>query len=183
MKSATEAINHGATQKGRTKADSIGPSALSLDPSSHESLYRQLYGQLRKAILERRLQPGAKLPSTRNLADELDVARNTVMGAYEQLLAEGYLEGETGSGTYVARDLPDKILHAPAVTRQPAKTYSAARLSRRGRVLSNNLLGVRPNDPPHPFRPGVPAVDQFPFGVWNRLMMKHWRRQPVDLMP
>jgi GntR family transcriptional regulator/MocR family aminotransferase len=183
MKSATTGRNYGATRNRRNKAEGIGPAALSLDASASESLYRQLYEQLRAAILERRLQPGAKLPSTRNLADELDVARNTVMGAYEQLLAEGYLEGETGSGTYVARDLPDKILLAPAVSRQTGKPRSAARLSRRGRVLSNNLLGVRPDDPPHPFRPGIPAVDQFPFGVWNRLMMKHWRRQPVDLMP
>src|SRR5215471_18535250 len=156
MKSATEGESHRATRKARNKADAIGPAALSLDTSSAESLYRQLYEQLRTAILERRLQPGAKLPSTRNLADELGVARNTVMGAYEQLLAEGYLEGETGSGTYVARDLPDKILHAPAVPRQTEKPRSAARLSKRGRVLSNNLLGVRPNDPPHPFRPGIP---------------------------
>jgi GntR family transcriptional regulator / MocR family aminotransferase len=183
MKSAIEARKHGATRVGRNKAEAIGPAALSLDASSPESLYRQLYEQLRKAILERRLQPGAKLPSTRNLAAELGIARNTVMGAYEQLLAEGYLEGETGSGTYVARDLPEKILHAPAVPSQAAKPHSAARLSRRGRLLANNPLGIRHNDPPRAFRPGIPAVDQFPFGVWNRLMMKHWRRQPTDLMP
>src|SRR5437016_779292 len=94
---------------GKPPSASIGPAGLSLDNSSAVSLYRQLYDQLRGAILDGRLQSGAKLPSTRTLAEELAVARNTVMGAYEQLLAEGYLEGATGSGTYVARALPDKI--------------------------------------------------------------------------
>ena len=83
-------------------------------PRSYRSI-GSCTNSLRVAILDGRLQPGAKLPSTRMLAEELAVARNTVMGAYEQLLAEGYLEGETGSGTYVARALPDKFLQAPAV--------------------------------------------------------------------
>ena len=76
-----------------------------------------------------------KSPSTRNLADELDVARNTVMGAYEQLLAEGYLEGETGSGTYVARDLPDKILLAPAVSRQTGTSQCGSPVATRTRAV------------------------------------------------
>src|SRR6185437_13296966 len=102
----------------------IGPAGLALDGSAKLSLYRQLYEQLRVAILDGRMPPGAKLPSTRLLAEELAVARNTVMGAYEQLLAEGYLEGETGSGTYVARALPDKILWAPAIERTRATVRS-----------------------------------------------------------
>src|SRR5581483_2887091 len=131
MKSAIRAKSHGATSERKSSAVSIGPAGLVLDETSAVSLYRQLYEQLRASILDGRLQPGARLPSTRGLAEELAVARNTVMGAYEQLLAEGYLEGETGSGTYVARALPDKILHAPPVTRTTPKPARAVRLSRR----------------------------------------------------
>jgi GntR family transcriptional regulator / MocR family aminotransferase len=181
MKSATNPASRGATSRKRPSA--IGPAALSLNPASKISLYRQLYEQLRAAILDGRLQSGAKLPSTRTLAEELAVARNTVMGAYEQLLAEGYLEGETGSGTYVARALPDKILYAAAVKRPQHATRTPAGLSRRGQALARSPLGVRHIDPPRAFRPGIPALQEFPFSVWHRLLLKHWRRQPVDLLP
>lgn len=164
------------------KLSSIGPAALALDISSSISLYRQIYDQMRTAILEGRLRAGAKLPSTRSLAQELAVARNTVIGAYEQLLAEGYLEGETGSGTFVARALPDKVLRAPAIQRPRRSLRGVAQLSQRGRMLSPNRLGVRHADPPRPFRPGVPALDQFPFDLWSRLVTKHWRRRPAELL-
>ncbi len=111
------------------------------------------------------------------------MARNTVMGAYEQLLAEGYLEGETGSGTYVARALPDKILQRWRLNAPVTPVRSQGRLSQRGEMLSRDPLGVRSGDSRAPFGPAVPALDQFPFGIWTRLLMKHWRRQPVDLLP
>ena len=146
-------------------------------------MYRQLYDKLRAAILDGRLRAGAKLPSTRSLADELAIARNTVMGAYEQLLAEGYLEGKTGSGTYVAQTLPDAVLNVPAVRPVAARDRNLAHLSRRGQILATNRLGVRYIDPPRPFRPGVPAIDHFPFDLWSRLLAKYWRREPAGLLP
>jgi GntR family transcriptional regulator / MocR family aminotransferase len=165
------------------KASPIGSAGLALDSASSVSLYRQLYEQLRAAILEGRLRPGAKLPSTRSLAEELAIARNTVMSAYEQLLAEGYLEGETGSGTYIASTLPDTILHAAAVTRQTPAARSPGKLSRRGEILAHNRLGVRYSDPPRPFRPGTPELDQFPFAIWGRLLSKRWSSEPAKLLP
>ncbi|HLM55823.1 MAG TPA: winged helix-turn-helix domain-containing protein, partial [Pyrinomonadaceae bacterium] len=86
--------------------------AAALDPRSGLPLYRQLYESLRAGILDGRLRPGARLPSTRELASTLSVSRNTVMNAFEQLLAEGYLEGHVGSGTFVTRSLPEDTLHA-----------------------------------------------------------------------
>src|SRR6516164_562043 len=115
---------------------SIGAAALTLSESSGVPMYRQLYEHLRRAILDGRLRPGAQLPSTRGLADELAVARNTVMGAYEQLLAEGYLEGETGSGTYVARTLPDEILQAPRIPAARSQLRTSVGMSRRGQIFS-----------------------------------------------
>ena len=87
-------------------ATSLRLAHVALDALSPAPLYRQLYEALRGAILAGRLKPGARLPSTRELAADLRVSRNTVMNAYEQLLAEGYVEGQTGSGTFVSRLLP-----------------------------------------------------------------------------
>ncbi len=146
-------------------------------------MYRQLYDKLRRAILDGRLRAGAKLPSTRGLAQELAIARNTVMGAYEQLLAEGYLEGKTGSGTYVARTLPEAVLNVSPVRPTAAVTRNPGRLSRRGQTLATNRLGIRYIEPPRPFRPGTPAIDHFPFDLWSRLLAKYWRREPAGLLP
>ncbi len=77
--------------------------SLPLDPNSSSPLHRQLYEGVRDAILRSAVPTGTRLPSTRTLAAGLGVSRNTVMTAFEQLLAEGYVEGRHGSGTYVWR--------------------------------------------------------------------------------
>src|SRR5512140_739605 len=82
-------------------------------PAPNVSLYRALYTHIRSAILSGELKGGLKLPSTRALAEELKLSRNTVLNAYRQLLAEGYLESLEGSGTFVAHALPDLLLTAP----------------------------------------------------------------------
>ncbi|HKE11181.1 MAG TPA: winged helix-turn-helix domain-containing protein, partial [Myxococcota bacterium] len=78
---------------------------LWLRPDGEGPLQRQVYRAVRTAILGGRLRAGERLPSTRALASELRVSRNTVLGAYEQLLAEGYAQTRGGSGTYVAQAL------------------------------------------------------------------------------
>lgn len=161
---------------------SIGAASLALSEASSVPMYRQLYEHLRGAILNGRLRPGSQLPSTRSLAEELAVARNTVMGAYEQLLAEGYLEGETGSGTYVARTLPDEILRLPAVAPTRSVIRGSVELSQRGRIFSRDLLRVRYFEAAKAFRPGVPALDQLPFELWSRLLAKHSRRVPMEFL-
>src|SRR4029450_829456 len=77
------------------------------------ALSQQIYHALRRAILAGQLAAGTRLPATRGLAHELGVSRNTVLLAYDQLLAEGYTLGQTGSGTYVATALPDVTLTPP----------------------------------------------------------------------
>ncbi len=69
-------------------------------------LTREIYDQLRAAILAGRLRPGERLPATRELAQRLAVARTTVMAVYDQLLSEGFTESHVGRGTFVAGDLP-----------------------------------------------------------------------------
>jgi GntR family transcriptional regulator / MocR family aminotransferase len=76
-------------------------SALRIEPESACPLYRQVYDQLRQAILEQELPAGECLPSTRDLARALGVSRNTVLNAYEALIADGLLAARIGSGTRV----------------------------------------------------------------------------------
>ena len=95
--------------------------AWQLTRSGDAPLFRQVYLQIRSAILSQSLRPGTKLPSTRALASQLSVSRSAVVAAYEQLLAEGYAGGKVGSGTYVSSDLPE-----PIEGRKPRRKPSAA---------------------------------------------------------
>src|SRR5690349_18780978 len=100
--------------------------ALELTRANGTPLFRQLYLQLRSAILSRRLRPGTKLPSTRQLAAQIGVSRSAVVAAYEQLLAEGYTSGKHGSGTYVSPDLPEPIDGKPQRRGKPAAATTPA---------------------------------------------------------
>ena len=98
---------------------------------------RQIYERLREAILSGRLAAGARLPSTRTLAAELGVARNTVVLAFDQLYAEGYLAGRRGAGTRVQARVPDPMLatarfSARAVDQRPARTSATPTSVRSG---------------------------------------------------
>ena len=96
--------------------------ALEREPD-RPPLQQQLYGQLREALLAGRLGPGRRLPSSRALAGELGCSRNTVIGAFEQLKAEGYLECRGGSGSYVSPVLPESLQVASAAA--PARPRPA----------------------------------------------------------
>lgn len=145
-------------------------------------LYRQLYDQLRGLILSGRLPPGTRLPATRALAIELGLARNTISAAYEQLLAEGYLVGRQGSGTYVSSELPDPTPDGveKASAGDPASAVTSPGLSKRGQILA----GIRrlPARRPRPLTSGTPAMEMFPFEVWNRLMARCWRHPAAELL-
>jgi GntR family transcriptional regulator/MocR family aminotransferase len=157
---------------------------LPLDPAAEAPLFRQLYEGLRRRILEGTLAPGVRLPATRGLADELGVSRNTVLTAYEQLLAEGYLEGKIGSGTYVTRMLPEEMIQVRQ-TAEPVRPMLPNRraLSRRGELLAQTLSTVaRTSGVPRPFQIGVPALDAFPYETWMRLVARHHRRPPYSLL-
>src|SRR4051794_41856687 len=90
---------------------------LSVDRDIDVPIHRQVREGLRRAILDGRLRPGQRIPSTRALATDLGVSRLPVLSAYEQLLHEGYLVGRTGSGTFVSKSIPDHLLRSPAVRR------------------------------------------------------------------
>src|SRR4051794_27308303 len=154
-----------------------------LDTSSAVPLHRQLYEGLRGTILAGRLSAGTRLPATRTLARELQISRNTVLNAFEQLLAEGYVEGLTGSGTYVSHVLPDDLLRVPSASVAQPTAPANRRLSHRGALLAATPVSVaRDQGLPRAFRPGLPAFDTFPFDVWTRLVARRWKQPPPELL-
>src|SRR5499426_1088026 len=95
------------------------PTTLELavgEPSSNAPLWQWLYEEIRKAILDGRLRRATRVPATRALAQRYGVSRGTVVTAFEQLTAEGYLDGRVGDGTYVSVRLPDDFT-TPASSR------------------------------------------------------------------
>ena len=79
-------------------------------------LHKRLYKAIRHAILDGSLPPHSRLPPSRDLAGELRISRNTILTVYEQLLAEGYVVSRRGSGTFVAKTLPDMFLPASSAS-------------------------------------------------------------------
>lgn len=162
---------------------------LQFDPSSELPIYLQLYEQLRAAIVnDCRIPRSAKLPSTRALSETLNVSRNTVIAAFEQLLAEGYLEGRSGSGTYVACTLPEACLDARPQASAPGYGRPAARISARGRrmrecMTSTNIAHVVPAPTkPKTFRLHAPSFEAFPYDVWRRMSQRTWDRIRPEML-
>ncbi len=158
-------------------APNLLPAALALDDAAPMPLYQQLYIALRDGILGGRLPAGVRLPSTRTLAEELRVSRNTVVNAFGQLLAEGYLEGRVGNGTYVSHTLPDDLLRASVETvKASSNTPNGRHISRRGALLARTpACALHDFGAARAFRTGVPALDEFPRDVWARITDRHWR--------
>ena len=148
---------------------------LALEPGGDIPMHRQLYAGLRAQILEGRLRAGSRLPASRTLAQELGVGRNTVIAAYDALLAEGYLEARSGSGTWVA-DLPQEAVAARG--KAPPRGHPA--LSARGQLMASQGRH-RTNPGQIAFHPGYPETATFPFSTWARLLARHARRPGEDL--
>lgn len=155
-----------------------------LDLDGDGPLHRQVYDALRRAILEGRLKPGARLASSRALARELSVSRNTVLQAFEQLVAEGYAEAREGAGTYVVETLPKS---AARRTRPAARSEraEAGALSAAGRRLLRDVppgaaSWSLPREPSTiDFRYGEPAYADLPLETWARLLGRRARRLSV----
>jgi len=165
-------------------AEHVTLAGVDLDRRRPGSLDTQLYEGLRHAVLRGQIRPGERLPSTRALAADLGVSRNTVSSAYEQLLAEGYIEAKVGSGTCVARSLPDELLSATVDSIKVKKKRVRRRsLSTRGKMLSSRPVRVLTvAGRPQPFASGLPDLHEFPYATWARLMSRHWRRPGYNLV-
>ena len=148
-----------------------------LDRSLARSLGSQLSDQLRARILSGELEGGVRLPSSRELARELGISRTLVLEAFEQLEAEGYIEGIRGAGSYV-RTGSTLVVSASPVASLPAADsalHKAATLLRSPKASSRrSAKSLAPVD----FRPGVPALDMFPREAWARALAQAARSLP-----
>ena len=156
---------------GQRRATSL---LIRIDPDSGRALQEQIYAGIRRGILDGVLPPGARVPSSRALAEDLGVSRTTTLLAFDQLLAEGYLTARRGSGTSVAHELPDDLPAIPAS--RPRASGNHPPMSRRGAALVAAPAGARRlGGPPRAFRIGTPAVDLFPLSLWLRLASRRLR--------
>jgi GntR family transcriptional regulator/MocR family aminotransferase len=152
---------------------------LSLDRGIGVPIFRQIYDGLRGAILEGRLRPGQRIPSTRSLAADLGVSRLPVLSAYEQLLHEGYLVGKTGSGTFVTTHIPDQLLRSRAIGRSKPGAASESSIVRE-RVVPNKPNPANWSLPVVPFQIGLPALDLFPHAAWTKLVARQVRAETPE---
>jgi GntR family transcriptional regulator/MocR family aminotransferase len=144
---------------------------IALPPRDSRGLLRALHAQLRAALLDGRLKPGLRLPSTRRVARAYGISRNTAVAAFDLLLSEGYLVTRRGSGAFVADALPQPARRRP----QTADAANDRRLAAFWRKPSP-AFGDAPDAPlRHDFRLGVPDVTQFPFDIWRRLSTRSLR--------
>jgi GntR family transcriptional regulator/MocR family aminotransferase len=160
-----------------------------LEPDGDGPLYQQIYRAIRDGILAGTLAPGERVPSTRALMEQLRVSRNTVVMAYEQLLAEGYLDARVGAaGTVVASTLPQDAFGLstsktarPPVAR-PRLAVAGERIVKGARATSESLgipaLTWELNPPriAYDFRPGRAAFADVPYARWCRLLGSRARR-------
>ncbi|RFD24412.1 GntR family transcriptional regulator [Pseudomonas sp. GL93] len=168
---------------------SFDPTGIELD--RRQGLTRQLYDALRQRVLDGRLVSGTRLPATRDMAAALSISRNSVVRAYDQLYAEGFIESRVGDGTYVSQLPTAKKLSTKPSTGFSTGLPTALSTNRRDYAqnqanevihsrgldrVKHNHLAQPPCGPPRAFRVGVPAFDLFPFEVWAKLNGAFWRK-------
>ena len=149
-------------------------------PPPGQDLYRWLYSELRSAILDGRLRPGARLPATRDLASAYGLSRATIVTAFDQLKSEGYVEGKRGSGTYVSQVLPEQLLAVRSPRAQKRLPHGRVSLSEYARRLQP-FRGTAPR-PIRAFRPNQPALDHFPTTLWAQVAARRLRRVSTNLL-
>ena len=172
---------------------SFNPAGIELD--RRQGLTRQLYEALRQRVLDGRLVSGTRLPATRDLAAALSISRNSVVRAYDQLYAEGFIESRVGDGTYVAqlpmaKKLSTKVSTGLSTGLSPGLSTKWANLpedlddevihSAGLARIKDHHLPQPPLGPPRAFRVGVPAFDLFPFEVWAKLNGAFWRKPDLE---
>jgi GntR family transcriptional regulator / MocR family aminotransferase len=153
------------------------PGLIKLSPNGDETLLGQLTKQLRSLITSGRLAPAQRLPSSRDLARSLNVGRNTVSFAIEQLAAEGYLKTSPGRRAVVSTGVsldarkPQRI----ATDRRTVEL----RVSPWARSLGNASWPPIYRGRPRPFQPGLADEREFPHDIWARCLRRAARSAPV----
>src|SRR5215468_9826561 len=161
---------------------------IHLDRTATEPLHEQLYRQIRDELKSGRFSDSSsRLPSSRALATDRGISRSTVRLALSKLHAEGYLRSKPGSGTFVANLLPETFLTADQPeSYQPIQR--SIRISDRVRAIPDARignqfdLGATGAGAGVSLVPSIPAVDEFPMAVWERLRAQVLAKKGVNLL-
>ena len=174
--------------KKRRRRSIIAFEMIRLDRTAAEPLHQQLYRQIRDELRAGKFtDSSARLPSSRALAADLGIARLTVNLAFSKLHAEGYLQSKAGSGTFVADPLPETFLSARRSEARP-KIEGAVHVADRVRRLPDHRvgrefdLGAPMAGPGVSLTPSIPAVDEFPIDVWERLRAQVLAKKGAHLL-
>jgi GntR family transcriptional regulator/MocR family aminotransferase len=150
---------------------------LRLDSRKKTPLFRQLYNQLRNGILQGRLKAECRIPSSRDLMEQLAVSRTTIVTALDLLIAEGYLHTLRGRGTFVSSEIPDEQILPAGMSPE-----EIVQCSKKSNHLSDYGKTVQDSDrtnwftgTPIPFCPGEPALDEFPISIWSKIVRRVWK--------
>jgi len=150
--------------------EAIDLNTLHINPN--QGLQKQIHHQLVEWICSGRLPVGTKLPSSRQLAHDLQVSRNTISLVFEQLKAEGFIETYQGKGVYIATELPiDNLLISTPIKNKPAHLPP---ISQFAQSLQQNRLTTQRQT--LPFTLGIPDLQQFPTRIWNQIQRCHQDR-------
>jgi len=144
--------------------------AWQLDRASRTPLTRQIYMQVRSAVMSGALCPGTRVPSSRAMASKLGVARASVVSAYAQLLAEGYVESRQGSGTFISgylTSLASRRRGAPRAIRRTVPTSAQTFLDFERSAMQSDA---------RPFNTGRTLIDARTAETWRRLTHRAVRR-------
>src|SRR5216684_513994 len=146
-----------------------------------QEMWRWVYTELRSAIIDGRLKSGARLPSTRNLAAQYGLARGTVVAAFQQLQAEGFVSSEVSAGTFVV-PAPGWEMTSPTKQRSSRQLISRATISKRTQgLLKTTFFLPASHSIGKAFRGYEPAIDLFPVELWARIAARVYRKAPRSL--
>jgi GntR family transcriptional regulator/MocR family aminotransferase len=151
---------------------------LTLAADDDRPLYWQIYGEIKRLILEGIIPAGNLLPSPRILASQLNCSRHTVATAYDYMVAEGLLDSVHGAGTFVSK-LSGAIAGSSTLDEQ-AGAFKIPPLSHFSQTLTQGMLPRNEQDPLQVF--GMPDSDAFPYEQWAKLFARIWSRPMRSLV-
>ena len=173
--------------KKRRRGSIIAFEMIRLDRAADEPLHEQLYRQIRDELRSGSFNGASRLPSSRALALDLGISRPTVALAFSKLHAEGYLRSKSRSGTFVQDPLPETFLRAPKSKAYPQIEHQP-HISDRVRAIPDERVGKQFDLGPMnagagiSLVPNIPAVDEFPIDVWERLRAQVLAKKGTHLL-
>src|ERR1043166_2076264 len=180
--------NRKSRPQKRRRRSIIAFEMIRLDRTATEPLHEQLYRQIRDELKSGKFSDASsRLPSTRALATDQGISRSTVRLALSKLHAEGYLLSKPGSGTFVANLLPESFLTADQPKpyepiQRPARISERAKAIPDRRVGNQFDLGATGAGAGISLVASIPAVDEFPIAVWERLRSQVLAKKGATLL-